>query len=117
MGLLWAFGIGPTVARLPSMHITNQTSPQRTTLARYGETIETKRERLTPGRGGQVHKAIQELVALWGKRRGYKVTVEKVLATGKRVDVALCQRGYRVAVEIAVHSSVAQDRLWGDLTV
>jgi predicted DNA-binding transcriptional regulator AlpA len=56
-----------------------------------------------PGRGGQQHKYLQELIKRWAENRGYTVTVEKPILGGLGlVDVALEKSGRAIACEISV---------------
>jgi len=58
-----------------------------------------------PGKGGQQHKYLQQLIKRWGEERGYKATIEKQVAGGS-VDVALEKDGYAIACEICVTTTV-----------
>jgi excisionase family DNA binding protein len=57
-----------------------------------------------PGRGGEQHKYLQELIRRWGEGRGYQVTLEKSVLDGLGiVDVVLEKRGVNpIACEISV---------------
>lgn len=56
-----------------------------------------------PGRGGQQHKYLQELIKRWAENRGYTVTIEKPILGGLGlVDVALEKTGQAIACEISV---------------
>ena len=57
----------------------------------------------TPGRGGEHHKYLQQLIKRWAEARGYMVTVEKTILDGLgSVDVALEKGSHLVACEISV---------------
>lgn len=57
----------------------------------------------TPGRGGQQHKYLQELIRRWAESRGWRVSVEKKILDGLgSVDVALEKGDVSVACEISV---------------
>jgi excisionase family DNA binding protein len=57
----------------------------------------------TPGRGGDHHKYLQQLIKRWAEARGYAVTVEKAILDGLgSVDVALEKGGRTIACEISV---------------
>jgi hypothetical protein len=62
---------------------------------------------LPPGRGGSVHRSIQERVVQGALAKGYSATVEYQLASGGIVDVHL-EKGaaLRIGVEIAIVSTV-----------
>jgi excisionase family DNA binding protein len=56
-----------------------------------------------PGRGGQQHKFLQDLVKRIAEDRGFRATIEKrVLGGHGHVDVAIEGAGYSVACEISV---------------
>jgi hypothetical protein len=64
-----------------------------------------------PGRGGSVHRYIQEQVVQGARAKGYSATIEYQLATGAIVDVHL-EKGAglrRIAVEIAIVSTVERE--------
>ena len=64
-----------------------------------------------PGRGGSVHRSIQERVVQGALAKGYSATVEYQLASGGIVDVHL-EKGAglrRIAVEIAIVSTVERE--------
>jgi hypothetical protein len=57
------------------------------------------------GRGGVLHRHIQQMVVSGAKAKGYSTEVEHKLETGTIVDVALATgEGLRIAVEIAIGS-------------
>jgi excisionase family DNA binding protein len=57
----------------------------------------------TPGRGGEHHKYLQQLIKRWAEARGYAVTVEKPILDGLgSVDVALEKGNRRIACEVSV---------------
>jgi hypothetical protein len=56
------------------------------------------------GRGGAVHRYIQQLVGEGATAKGYSAQVEKDLGNGGIVDVHLERDGVRIACEIAVVS-------------
>jgi hypothetical protein len=57
-----------------------------------------------PGRGGAIHRHIQQLVVAGATAKGYTIHVEKEIGNGAIVDVHLEREGVRIAVEIAVYS-------------
>jgi hypothetical protein len=57
------------------------------------------------GRGGVIHRHIQQLVVAGAKDKGYRTQVEYDLGNGGIVDVHLEREGVRIAVEIAVFST------------
>ncbi|MGD0499064.1 MAG: type IV secretion system DNA-binding domain-containing protein [Bryobacteraceae bacterium] len=61
----------------------------------------------TPGRGGEQHKYLQQLIKRWAEGRGYTVTLEKPMLDGlASVDLVLEKRGSTpVACEISVTTS------------
>ena len=57
----------------------------------------------TPGRGGEHHKYLQQLIRRWAEARGYAVTIEKQILDGLgSVDVALEKGGRMIACEVSV---------------
>jgi predicted DNA-binding transcriptional regulator AlpA len=57
----------------------------------------------TPGRGGEHHKYLQQLIKRWAEGRGYGVTIEKPILDGLgSVDVALTKGSRSIACEISV---------------
>jgi excisionase family DNA binding protein len=60
-----------------------------------------------PGRGGERHKYLQQLIKRWAEGRGYQVTLEKPVLDGLGiVDVVLERRGCApIACEISVTTS------------
>ena len=62
-----------------------------------------------PGRGGKVHKVLQDLARQLSEERGFKATLEETILGGTgRVDVALVRGDVRVAVEVAITSTPDQ---------
>jgi hypothetical protein len=57
------------------------------------------------GRGGVLHRHVQQMVTEGATAKGYRVACEKVLETGAIVDVHLERPGVNIAVEIAVFST------------
>jgi excisionase family DNA binding protein len=56
-----------------------------------------------PGRGGEQHKYLQQLIKRWAEGRGYEVTIEKPILDGLgSVDVALEKENRSIACEISV---------------
>ena len=57
----------------------------------------------TPGRGGEHHKYLQQLIKRWAEARGYGVTIEKPILDGLgSVDVALEKGDRTIACEVSV---------------
>jgi excisionase family DNA binding protein len=57
----------------------------------------------TPGRGGEHHKYLQQLIKGWAEARGYSVTIEKQILDGLgSVDVALAKGDRTIACEVSV---------------
>jgi len=57
----------------------------------------------TPGRGGEHHKYLQQLIKRWAEARGYAVTIEKQILDGLgAVDVALTKGTRTIACEVSV---------------
>jgi predicted DNA-binding transcriptional regulator AlpA len=57
----------------------------------------------TPGRGGEHHKYLQQLIKRWAEARGYAVTIEKPILDGLgSVDVTLEKGGRMIACEVSV---------------
>jgi excisionase family DNA binding protein len=68
----------------------------------------------TPGRGGEHHKYLQQLIKRWAEGRGYAVTIEKPILDGLGwVDVALSRGEHSIACEISV--STAADHELGNV--
>ena len=61
------------------------------------------------GRGGVLHRHLQQLIAQGATAKGYTARCEKELGTGAIVDVYLEKGGERVAVEIAVMSHPSRE--------
>jgi DNA-binding Lrp family transcriptional regulator len=62
------------------------------------------------GRGGAVHRHIQQAVSQGAYAKGYRTQVEYALASGGIVDVHLEKDGLKLAVEVAVVSTVERER-------
>jgi hypothetical protein len=61
----------------------------------------------TPGKGGQLHKFIQQMIRQWGEEAGFRASVEKKIGDGNEtVDVVLEKDGLSVACEISVTTPV-----------
>ena len=64
----------------------------------------------TPGRGGQQHKYLQELVKRWAESRGFRATIEKEILGGLgSVDVAVERDGFSVACEISITTTAEHE--------
>jgi predicted DNA-binding transcriptional regulator AlpA len=64
----------------------------------------------TPGRGGEHHKYLQQLIKRWAEARGYNVTIEKSILDGLGwVDVALEKGSRSIACEISVTTSAEHE--------
>jgi hypothetical protein len=64
----------------------------------------------TPGRGGQQHKYLQQLIKRLGEEKGYKATIEnEVLGGTGSVDVSLEKEKYKIACEINITSTNEQE--------
>lgn len=62
-----------------------------------------------PGRGGDKHVLLQQLVRQWGEERGFRAVIEQpILGGAGRVDVVLERSEQRIAVEVVVASSAQQ---------
>jgi excisionase family DNA binding protein len=75
------------------------------------QTQELARFAQTPGRGGEHHKYLQQLVKRWAEGRGYSVTLERPVLDGLgSVDVALEKEGRPpIACEISVTTNVEHE--------
>ncbi|HUR44740.1 MAG TPA: helix-turn-helix domain-containing protein [Candidatus Saccharimonadales bacterium] len=73
-----------------------QTPPEREPVAAEASAI--------PGRGGDHHKYLQDLIKRWAEGRGYSVTLEKPILDGLGIiDVVLEKPGYQpIACEVSV---------------
>ena len=76
--------------------------PSFSTMERFG---------LVPpnGRGGPLHRHVQQLVAAEAMTKGYRAEVEYALPSGDAVDVHLCQGAELTAVEIWVGSRLSRE--------
>jgi predicted DNA-binding transcriptional regulator AlpA len=65
----------------------------------------------TPGRGGEHHKYLQQLIKRWAEGRGYQVTLEKPVLDGLGIiDVVLEKRGLApIACEISITTPVEHE--------
>jgi len=64
----------------------------------------------TPGRGGQKHKYLQQLIKQWAEGMGWRAEIEKQILNGAgSVDVALTKGTVTVACEISVTTGVEQE--------
>ena len=67
-------------------------------------------EPATPGRGGQQHKYLQQLIKQWAEGMGWRAEIEKQILEGAgSVDVALIKGKVTVACEISVTTGVEQE--------
>jgi hypothetical protein len=57
------------------------------------------------GRGGAIHRYVQQMIVQGATNKGYSATVEKAVGNGAIVDVHLQKEERRIAVEIAVVST------------
>jgi len=66
-------------------------------------------EARSPGRGGNKHVLLQQLVRQWGEERGFRATIEQqILGGAGRVDVALERGDLRIAVEVSATATPQQ---------
>jgi hypothetical protein len=64
----------------------------------------------TPGRGGQQHKYLQQLIKKLAEEKGYKATIEKEILGGTgSVDVSLEKEKHKIACEINITSTDEQE--------
>ncbi len=64
----------------------------------------------TPGRGGEHHKYLQQLIKRWAEGRGYSVSIEKPILDGLgSVDVALEKGSRSIACEISGRSGKSSE--------
>ena len=64
----------------------------------------------TPGRGGEHHKYLQQLIKRWAEARGFAVTIEKTILDGLgSVDVALEKGSRSIACEISVTTNAEHE--------
>jgi hypothetical protein len=60
-----------------------------------------------PGKGGQLHKFIQQMIRQWGIDAGFRASVEEKVGEGNEtVDVVLKREGLSVACEISVTTPI-----------
>ena len=64
---------------------------------------------VTPGRGGPEHKYLQQLVKRLAEDRGWRATIEEVLPSGGRIDIALARGEEKLAVEVSVTTDLAHE--------
>jgi predicted DNA-binding transcriptional regulator AlpA len=85
----------PTKIRVPV--------PLPTAKLEVGSTGEGLPAANTPGRGGEHHKYLQQLIKRWAEARGYTVSIEKPILDGLgSVDVALAKGSRSIACEVSV---------------
>lgn len=70
--------------------------------------MEAQRTEATPGRGGALHKYLQQLVKRLGEERGFRATVE-ALAGGGQADVLLEREGLCIGCEISVTTNTEHE--------
>ena len=64
----------------------------------------------TPGRGGQQHKYLQQLIKRLGEEKDYKATIENEILGGTgSVDVSLEKENHKIACEINITSTDEQE--------
>lgn len=64
----------------------------------------------TPGRGGQQHKYLQNLIKRMGEDKGYRATIEKEILGGiGKVDVVLEKDGRAIACEISISTDAEHE--------
>lgn len=61
------------------------------------------------GKGGTQHKYLQQFIKRWAEGMGYRATIEKPLADGASVDVALEKDARSIACEISVSTTPAHE--------
>ncbi|HEY4360350.1 MAG TPA: type IV secretion system DNA-binding domain-containing protein [Bryobacteraceae bacterium] len=97
---------GHSVAEEPSAPASRKTAKIRVPVPLPTEklaTEETLPAVATPGRGGEHHKYLQQLIKRWAEARGYAVTIEKSILDGLgSIDVALEKGNRSVACEVSV---------------
>jgi hypothetical protein len=60
-----------------------------------------------PGKGGQLHKFIQQMIRQWGIDAGFRARVEKEIGEGNEsVDIVLERDGLSIACEISVTTPI-----------
>jgi len=97
----------PMVSDLP-VHAVTIAEPEEVKKPRKERSKGATVEAVQPGRGGQQHKYLQQLIKRWGEERGFKATIEKQVAGGS-VDVALEKDGQAIACEISVTTTVEHE--------
>ena len=73
------------------------------------KTVELVSATMPAGRGGPIHRHVQQLIAGEAMSKGYQATVEWQLADGGIVDVHLAREAEMVAVEVAISSRVGRE--------
>ena len=82
-------------------------APARTTSSDVLPPASHQAEVTTPGRGGEHHKYLQQLIKRWAEARGFTVTIEKPILDGLgSVDVALNTDTQTIACEISVTTGI-----------
>ena len=61
------------------------------------------------GRGGPLHRHVQQLVAAEATSKGYRAEIEVALPSGDAVDIHLSRASERIAVEIWVGSRLSRE--------
>ena len=64
---------------------------------------------LPPGRGGPLHRHLQQLVVAEAKEKGYTAVIEHELFNGGIVDVHVASETERVAVEVSITTAVEDE--------
>jgi hypothetical protein len=90
----------------------SSTKRKRFETEKESEKVETPIEavpvkRATPGKGGQLHKFVQQMIRQWGVDAGFRVSVEKKIGDGNEtVDVVLERDSLSIACEISVTTPI-----------
>lgn len=79
-------------------------------LEKNDERNEITKHQSSFGRGGEVHKLLQERIGRIGKRKNFRATIEKSVLDGRgSIDVLLEREDLSVAVEISVTTSIRHE--------
>ncbi len=95
----------PTTPTAPVAKAKPETPPAPPTTAKPRRKRKAPESPLLPGRGGQQHRYLQELIRRWAESKDWQASVEEPILDGMgNVDVALRRGEHTVACEIGVSS-------------
>jgi len=83
--------------------------PRKARPAKPPRKVADSHETSLPGKGGPQHKYFQSLLKHFAEQKGFQATVEAEVPNGGHVDLLLARDGAKVAVEISISSTPAQE--------